>query len=96
MAPADDLNKPISMEFELGQLWEEYGLIEDVVVIIHLFSYLIFLILCILAIYRLLSLCWYSQTFNTRLTSSTHQRQFQGSPSNMDHHLSKTKSISLF
>ena len=29
----------ISMKFEMGQLWEEYGLIGDVVVIIHLFSW---------------------------------------------------------
>ena len=77
--------KLISMEFKLGQLWEEYGFIGDLVVIIHLFSFLIFLILCILAIYRLLSPCQYSWTLNTRLTSPTHQRQFQGSPSNMDH-----------
>ena len=57
-APADDLNgerypphskehtELISAEFELGQLWDEYGLVGDVVVIIYLFI-LIFLLIFI-------------------------------------------------
>ena len=97
-APAEDLDSSrypshskehtelISAEFELGQLWDEYGLVGDIVVSMHTIIWHFKLMYC-LAIYKQLPMSWYSRTSITWLTTSTHQRLLQGSFSNVDHQI---------
>ena len=73
----------ISAEFELGQLWDEYGLVRDIVVSVHTIIWHFKLMYC-LAIYKQLPMSWYSWTSITWLTTSTYQRLLQASFSNVN------------
>ena len=57
----------ISAEFELGQLWDKYGLVGNVEVITHLS-----ILMCFLAIYKLFPSCRHSWAFITWFTPSTY------------------------
>jgi hypothetical protein len=65
--------------FDPGILWDEYGIIADVVVCTCGGAFKLYLvIIMLLALYQLLPLCRYPRDLGPRPPSPNYQRQLQG------------------